>query len=270
MDVIVNATTQAQWIKAKVAEINERGLDGITLDIELSVSADNKPLVDMVTQFCATVTNLVKKANPYAQVTIDVAYAIHCKYCDRQYDYLAISKIVDYVVIMDYDMGSPLFPPCTANPNSPAKSVASGLQDYLKIGIPPSKLICTFPWYGYHYPYCIEPVDVPICSLAWDSKGNCVGSHILTPYYLIETLIKRSTSGRQWDKQDLSPYFNFFDEFSQRHQLRYDDPKSISDKVAIAKMAGLQGVGMYSIDYVDYTNSSQVTQMWEAIESFFK
>lgn len=62
----------------------------------------------------------------FYQVTFDVAWSPNC-IDGRCYDVVAISKVVDFLVIMAYDERSQIFSPtCTAYANSPINQTKKG------------------------------------------------------------------------------------------------------------------------------------------------
>lgn len=52
-------------------------------------------------------------------------------------------------------------------------------------------------------------------------------------------------------------------------ELRYDDPLSLLYKIVYAKMAGIAGVGMWTANFLDYSDSSDAEQarglMWRVM-----
>ena len=54
--------------------------------------------------------------------------------------------IADLLFVMGYDTQSQIWGECKANANSPLALVESGLQQYLALGIPASKLVLGVPW----------------------------------------------------------------------------------------------------------------------------
>ncbi len=65
---------------------------------------------------------------------------------------------------MSYDEQSQIYGPCVAAANSPLSKTELGIQQYLDLGISPSKLVLGQPWYGYDYP-CIEFSSEDVCSI---------------------------------------------------------------------------------------------------------
>ena len=75
-------------------------------------------------------------------------------------DFRALAESVDYLVPMDYDSGAPVYgghsTPTgyqgwhyTASAQMALSLVKFGVDNYHRVGVPPNKLMLTFPLYGY-------------------------------------------------------------------------------------------------------------------------
>ena len=133
-------------------------------------------------------------------------------------------------------------------------------------------MVLGLPWYGYNYPCTsfenniCEIKKVPFrgvnCS---DAAGRqyCF-SDILSKYLPI------AIGGRQFDKESLSPFFNYKDTDGKMHQMWYDDVESLTKKYHHAiKDLGLRGLGFWNIDCLNYTNTAEAKketkEMWDAV-----
>lgn len=68
--------------------------------------------------------------------------------------------------------------------------------------------------------------------------------------------------------------FNFFldytDEEGNTHQVWFDNAVSNKKKVEWMKKIGrLRGVGVFTLDMIDYNNEKQKTEMWDSLNYFF-
>ena len=95
-----------------------------------------------------------------------------------------------------------------------------------------------------------------MCSKCWVNK------EIINPFskYLACYLLEKSASGRGWDEESKTPYFNYR-EANQTYQVWYDDPQSLSIKYKVATDMGLGGVGFWTGNFLDYNNQSMVEAM---------
>ena len=107
--------------------------------------------------------------------------------------------------------------------------------------------------------------------------------------------------GRKWDEESSTPMFeyrwlggaktylvliefHFTDDFlregSQDFQVWYDDPQSLAIKYQVrlwiklliwtfehkvAKLLGMRGAGFWTSNFLDYSNTAMVEEMWDAI-----
>lgn len=84
-----------------------------------------------------------------------------------------------------------------------------------------------------------------------------------------------TTTGRQWDALLQSPWYNYKASDGTVHQVWYDDPESLTIKLAGAKAAGLGGVGVWTFDALDYNSTDPVVRstmqdMWTSFDAFLK
>jgi di-N-acetylchitobiase len=266
-----NWTYMTAWMNTNYQRVADTNADGINLDIEDPIDTSQTPyLTELVQNFTA----FIREKLPYSQVTYDVAWSPNC-IDGRCYDYLAISKIVDFVFVMDYDMRSQIWGPCVASANSPPQLGHAGMANFTSMGIPPSKLVLGLPWYGYDYPCIGMSNNDTVCSITpVPFRGvNCSDAAGREKNFsILKELLKNSTTGPRWDATLQSPWFNYLNPTTkQMHQVWYDDPTSLKIKTTWAREQGLRGVGMWTGDFVDYDtpNNQDTKEMWDAMRAFF-
>lgn len=78
--------------------------------------------------------------------------------------------------------------------------------------------------------------------------------------------------GVRWDASSSSPWLNYVNKKDgTNHQLWFDNPQSLKVKVDWAKRVGkLRGIGVFTVDYVDYSLKEQAREMWNAMNHFFE
>lgn len=189
------------YIDEMVAKTKATFTDGINVDIESPIPRGS-PLIDYLSLFMKEVRAAFFREIPGSQVTYDVAWSPDCV-DGRCYDYLALSRSVDFFVVMDYDERSQVKSgPCIASANSPPENLLAGIHGYLQLGIPPSMLVMGVPWYGYDYP-CISPSNATYCSIkSIPFRGvNCsdAAGRQVTYGTIVNTLVPSST-GLQWNE----------------------------------------------------------------------
>ena len=75
-----------------------------------------------------------------------------------------------------------------------------------------------------------------------------------------------------WDDESATRYIKF-DLRSENgtvvhHEAWYDDARSLAQKYEYAREAGVQGIGMWTANDIDNSNSSQVASFWGAVRRF--
>ncbi|XP_077978224.1 di-N-acetylchitobiase-like [Glandiceps talaboti] len=273
---LTNADDRRRWIDGKVQQALDWHMDGINFDFESPLVEPER--IRHLTMLVNETTHAFHQKIPGSQVTFDVAYTSSCSIESsfRCYDYKGLAEVADFLYVMGYDEQDFMneYGQCEARANAPYDRTVKGIEDYFKLGIPPSKLVLGVPWYGYTYPCqslsgttCIidnEPVW-PLCSEdAGDEKH----------YRDVMTLFaNNATTTRLWSEKYKSPYFNYVKSSDNKtRQMWYDDPESLTYKYQYAKQRGLRGVGPWNGDALDYSDNprarEQTKAMWDALKVF--
>lgn len=237
-------------------------LDGINMDIE--GAAFTKDVIDAITLLTQETYSAYKKINPNYVVTFDIPYSPYLAGCISFYcfDYVGISKNVDYMIVMDYDANIDIV---VAQANSPLYVIEEGLNFYIKnLSINPDSLVMAVPWYGYDFP----------CKDFLNRTGNelCMifgGSHVQRCYGEISSIISNNSLEIKFNSYSKSVYATLKEQKSY-HQIWFDDSKSLSYKFGFGKVLGLKGYGMWRADCLDYKSKDpyvikQTKQFWDDI-----
>ena len=266
------STKRQEWVANQLATVQKLYADGINIDIEDPIGKGTlqmKLLVVLVLETYAA----FKSANSNYQVTFDVAWSPDC-IDGRCYDAVGLAAAVDFLIVMSYDERSQIFGDCTASANSALTTTAEGIEKYIALGIPASRLVLGLPWYGYDYP-CLSVSADDICTIPEvPFRGvNCsdaAGSQLA--YSELCTLLPSSTSGRVWNASLQSPYFDYVAADGRKHQVWYDDPQSLTLKYQFARSIGMKGLAFWNVDTLDYSGSpaskALTDAMWEALSAF--
>ena len=194
--------------------------DGVNLDLEHAQAGDRQ----LYTRFIQGWVRLFQQAN--FPVTLDVP----AKTADEPmaewkgvFDYRALGRVVDGAVIMTYEEHWP---------GSEPGSVASlpwvtKVIDYALSEMPASKIFMGIPLYGYD----------------WPSRG--AGRAISYPQAM--DLARRFGAPLQWDAQQHSTYFNYT-LMGERHTVYFEDPRSLREKVNLAKNRNLRGIALWEMN----------------------
>ncbi|XP_052812205.1 di-N-acetylchitobiase-like [Mya arenaria] len=272
-DVFVSPDKRKSWIAKQLDVVDRHFLDGLNFDFESPILPSQFDLRDGYTALVRETRAALVEKFPFAMVSVDVAWGAQ-GVDERNYDYQGLAAAADFLFVMAYDMQSQIRGSCVAGPNSPFPSVMEGVQSYLNASISPDRLVLGLPWYGYNYS-CLALSTENVCSIraipfrgvyCSDAAGNEINFNI------ISSLLESSTSGRLWDEESQTPYFNY-EMHGESLQVRYDDPKSLTVKYQYAIDEGLRGVGVWNTEALAYSSQAprdiwDVHEMWAALPDF--
>jgi Di-N-acetylchitobiase len=133
----------SDWVERAVFMVTSRHRDGMVFDYEGPLeqnSLEMQAYVDLI-----NATRLAFHAGAL-QVSICVAWSPN-GIDGRYYPYQQLADVSDLLYVMDYDTQSQITQgPCMANANAPFAGTKQGIQQYLRLGIDPNKLILGVPW----------------------------------------------------------------------------------------------------------------------------
>ncbi|EDQ92527.1 uncharacterized protein MONBRDRAFT_13539 [Monosiga brevicollis MX1] len=276
--VFSDAATQAAWIDATVAMITENYLDGLNFDYESPINLSSPQRA----QYVALVNNAaraIKKINPFAQISVDVAWGPY-DVDGRNYDYVGLAAAADLLFIMAYDTRSQIYGPCLASANTPLGTAERGVQEYLALGIPASKLVLGLPWYGYDYP-CVPNTQLndtycPIAAVPFQGAPCSDAAGREYDWTVFQRLFRNASVEQTTVRQDallVSKTFNYVSDDGLVHQVWFDDQATLAPKFQLARQYDLLGTGVWNIDCLydpsaPASQAGQVAAMWEAMAVF--
>lgn len=270
------------WVAKTVAALQEYNLDGVNFDYEKPLAAGD-PRVGWYTDLVRETTAAVHAAIPGGQVSVDVAWSPN-NVDGRHYDVKGLSEASDLLFIMCYDVQSQITGRCLADSNSPVSAAALGIQEFLNLSIPASKLVLGVPWFGFDYtcddggstpdmasPFCMMTPLVPFRGATCSDASGFEQAYV-SVRNLLDSGPSATVGPRLWDNSTATPFFNYLSKDGKRHQLWYDDPESIRAKRHVAESAGIAGFGVYEVSDLNYVVDQQgqlpkeTTEMWNALQ----
>lgn len=141
------------------------------------------------------------------------------------HDYAAHGEIVDFVVIMTYEWGWIGGRPWAVAPISEVRKVLN----YAVTEIPRNKIVMGVPLYGYDW------------KIPW-VQGTL--ARIISPKEAVNIAAKYGVA-ISFDETYQSPYFRYVDETGQRHEVWFEDARSMQAKYDTVKAYNLRGISYW-------------------------
>lgn len=203
----------------------KKGYGGLDIDFEYIYPEDK----DAYISFINKVKMIITRYNYFLSV------AVAPKNSDDQkgilyeaHDYERIGEVADHVILMTYEWGYS---------GGPARAVApidlvQEVLDYAVEKIPPGKLLMGIPNYGYDWtlPYV---------------KGNLAKS---VGNYDAVDIARNYRQSINYSYKDQAPYFNYYDSAMNKHEVWFEDARSIRSKLELVIKYNLEGISYWTID----------------------
>lgn len=143
------------------------------------------------------------------------------------HDYKAHGEIVDFVVIMTYEWGYSGGPAMAVSPIGPVREVL----EYAISEMPANKILMGQNLYGYDW-------TLPFV------KGTIAKA--VSPQQAIQ-LAARNNVSIQYDNEAQAPFFHYTDAAGKRHEVWFEDARSIQAKFDLIKELGLRGMSYWKL-----------------------
>lgn len=289
---LTNATYVDAFVSAAVARVVAWGYDGVNIDFEWPIAANDTARRDGLTAMMLRLAEALRPVLPNGgQLTFDVAWAAEGPaggIDGRNFDYAALMIICDFVVIMDYDTRSQVFSEaCNAGPNAPARTVLDGVASFLALYNQPEKLALGVPWYGYDYP-CLAGTapNTTVCPIARVPFRGCNCSDAAGHQYDFSVMTQMANASvPQRVARVTRPLavnttaagdglwagFNYVHAATGAvHQVWFDSAADLAVKYGVARRMGLRGASCWHVDALYYgadgAQERQTAGMWAALD----
>lgn len=158
------------------------------------------------------------------------------------HDYAFHGELADYVILMTYEWGYTYGP---ARPVAPLNLVEKVLQYAVSV-IPPQKILMGMPNYGYDWtlPFVRGTSARSLTNPGAVELAAQVGARIL------------------FDEEAQSPHFSYYSSDGKKHEVWFEDARSVRSKLELAHRLGLAGVSYW-------TANSYFSQNWLVLSALF-
>lgn len=207
-----------------IAQITQRGFEGLDIDFEYILSSDREAFVDFVSYMQQSVSAL---GYPVSVALAPKSSAGQTGLLYEGKDYPALGAVADYVLLMTYEWGYTYGPPMAVAPLNKVREVV----DYALTEIPAPKIHLGIPNYGY---------DWPLPFVRGATKATILGN--------IQAVTRAVDYGVpiQFDAAAQSPFYRYISEGIE-HEVWFEDPRSMNSTFDLVEEYGLRGVGYWNL-----------------------
>lgn len=237
--VLRNPEVQETLITNLLAEMKTKGYSGLNIDFEYIYPEDRENYNNFLRR-------VVQRLHPEG---FSVSTAVAPKErADQEgllyeaHDYRAHGEIVDFVVLMTYEWGWAGGRPWAIAPINKVRDVL----DYAVTEIPPEKILMGVPLYGRDW------------RIPWE-EGTF--ARTVSPKEAVD-LAARYGVAIQYDEIYQSPFFQYTDENGQRHEVWFEDARSMQVKYDTVKQYGLRGISYWVL-------GNPFPQNWPVLQNNF-
>lgn len=146
----------------------------------------------------------------------------------QAHDYRAHGEIVDFVVLMTYEWGYSGGPPMAVSPLDQVRRVV----EYALTEMPADKIMLGQNLYGYDWTLPFEP-------------GNEY-ARAVSPQQAI-LLARDNHVSISYDQTAQAPYFYYYDDQGNQHEVWFEDARSIQAKFDFIKELNLRGISYWKL-----------------------
>lgn len=220
-NIITHRDAQANLINNLISMLERSNTDGVNLDLENMFPEDRA----LFTAFVTRLSNALRARGKLVTISVPAMTKDEPEaQWKGAFDYRAIGRVVDRVVLMTYEEHWP-----ASDPGPVASSPwVNGVLTYATSQINPAKIHLGLPMYGYDW-----PLD--------QGKGKSV------TYTRAMNLAARYKAQIQWDRVMQAPHFTYTDDKGIEHRVWFENVASVQAKVALARQFRVRGLAIWEM-----------------------
>lgn len=222
--IIENPQAQQSLIWELGRTLQENGFSGLNIDFEYVSSEDRVGYAEFVSK-----TRRILSVFGY-EVSVALAPKVRRDQRGILYegiDYRLLGEAADRVLLMTYEWGYTYGPPMAVAPIDQVRRVV----DYAVTEIPREKISLGIPNYGYDWPLPYE--------------RGVTRARTISNLEAVSLAIDHGAE-IQFDETAMTPYFHYW-QYGIRHEVWFEDPRSILAKFRLIKEYGLTGAGYWQL-----------------------
>lgn len=219
--ILASAATRSTVINQLIALSNKYGLDGLNIDFENVAPADRAA-------FTAFITSLAGQLHAnHKKLSIDVSPDLGTDWTEA-FDYAALGKQADYIVMMGYDehYGGSKY----AGSNASLPYVQKAVNTLLKT-VPGNKVILALPFYNREWTLKPDGTASSSFEISLTEQNRRISSYSLQPVW----------------NQSLGQYVASYWKNSIKNTMWLEDGRSLTGKYNVALKQNLAGVAYWHI-----------------------
>ena len=223
--VLTNETAQRAFLTNIVAAMRQRNYYGVIFDLEYIYPYDRESYNQFLRRAVAALHELgyivmTAVAPKLSATQAGTLYEAH--------DYAVHGEVVDFVIIMTYEWGYIYGPAMAVAPIDQVRRVL----DYAVTEIPSEKILMGMPNYGYDWtlPFVQGSAARTLSNTAAIAQASEVGAVI------------------RFDETAQAPFYNYYDRQGRRHEVWFDDARSIQARLRLIREYSLGGLSYWTVD----------------------
>lgn len=222
--VVENTGVQEELISQLLFTVSDRGYAGVDVDFEYILPQDR----ELYAEFVGNLRSVMNE-NGY-RVSVALVPKVSSDQPGLLYegmDYRLLGENADQVFLMTYEWGYTYGPPMAVAPLNKVKEVL----DYAIQEIPREKILMGIPNYAYDWtlPY----------------ERGVTQARLIGNVEAVQIAARRGAS-IEYDPVAQSPHFTYWDA-AVRHEVWFEDVRSIEAKVRLADSYGFLGIGYWNL-----------------------
>jgi len=262
--IVSNPVNAQNAINHTIALVQQRGLDGVTVDFEGSTSASYPSIQSQYTSFVTSLTQQLHQAVQGSEVVV-ATYSGSASWDGGFMNITDLGKVVDALFVMAYDMPFSNTPG-QASANAPLNGWTyndTGTVQQYTAKAPGSKVILGAGYYGYKW--CTANTN-PNSAIISNGSG-CPGQGVDTYSSMFDDFSCTCTQNVQyhWDSTAASPWATWYSpSYGANRELYYEDAGSIGAKWDLVNTSNIRGAGIWALGY-----DSGHGDLWSVISQKF-
>ncbi len=237
-DILQSQAVQDNLINNIIATCNKYGFRDVNVDFEDVAATDRAAYINFLSKLKSRLPQgIILSATLVPKTSSNQKGRYY-----EAHDYAGIGKVVDFVVIMTYDWGWQGGPPMAVSPIDQVRKVIN----YAKTVINPSKIMMGQNLYGFDW-------KVPFKQ---GTMAKALSAEAAT------NLAIQMTNEILYDTKARAPYFRYTESNGQKHEVWFEDARSIQAKFNLIKEENIRGISYWKLGL-------PFIQNWELLQANF-